>query len=61
LLHAVKCGIERTFFHNEQLVGHAADMRHDSVPVHGFKLRESFEDEQIERALQVILCHRSLP
>jgi hypothetical protein len=25
--------------------------------VHGIQLRESLEDEEIERALQVILCH----
>jgi hypothetical protein len=31
--------------------------RGDAEPVHGIQLRESLEDEEIERALQVILCH----
>jgi hypothetical protein len=29
--------------------------------VHGTEMRESFEDQEVERTLQVILCHRALP
>ena len=32
-------------------------MHDDAVPMHGIELRKSFENQEIKRALQVILCH----
>ena len=61
LLHAVQRRVERAFFHDEQFVADAADVHDDAVAVHGAELGKSFEDEEIERALQVILRHSVYP
>src|SRR5215469_16130988 len=49
MLHGVQCRVERALFHNEEPVGNPPDVHHDPIPVHGTKLRESLEDQEIER------------
>jgi hypothetical protein len=54
----MECGIERALFDDEEIVGDSTDMHDDAVSVHGAKLGERLEYEEIERALEIVFCHR---
>ena len=56
LLHAMKGGIERALFNAEKVFRGALDVEHDAVAVEVADAGEGLEDEEIERALKVILC-----
>jgi hypothetical protein len=49
-------GIERALFDAQEIFGGALDVEHDAVTVEIADAGESFEDEEIEGALEVILC-----
>jgi len=50
-------GIERAFLDPQEFIGSALNVENDSVAMQRTCLRECFQHEQIQRSLQVILCH----
>src|ERR1700722_17233199 len=61
LLHAVQSGIQRSLLHTQQFTRCVLDVQHDAVAVQGSILCKSFQNQEIERSLEVSLGHRRLP
>jgi hypothetical protein len=43
----------------QQRVGNPLNVQHNSIAVHGPELRETFQDEEIQRPLEIIFRHQS--
>ena len=54
LLHAMERGIERAFFHAQDIVGNALDVQRDSPAMHGVLL-EAFQDEKRQGSLKGVI------
>jgi hypothetical protein len=53
----MESGIQRAFFDGEELVGGFLDVEDDAVAVGFADVRESFQDEEVETALEVVARH----
>jgi len=50
--------IQGTLFDNDPFAGNSADMHNDAVSVHRAQLGEGFQDEKIQRTLEIVFGHR---
>jgi hypothetical protein len=57
----VESGIEGALFDGEEFVGCFLDVENDAVAVGFANMGKSFENEEIETALEVVACHVSSP